>query len=91
MSRFSFLYRDQLPHRAIAVFMYLYDRANKEMQCFPAIPTIAHDLKLSESTVKRALGDLEKAGYLQRESRFRKLGGKSSNLYTLKTPPQSKI
>ena len=84
MSRFTFLYQAELPHRAIAVFMYLYDRANKEMQCFPAIPTIAHELKLSESTVKRALGDLEKAGYLERENRVRQSGGKSSNIYTLK-------
>ena len=88
MSRFSFLYRDELPHRAVSVYMYLYDRANKDMQCFPAIPTIAHELKLSESTVKRALGDLEKAGYIECENRFRKSGGKSSNIYTLKTPPQ---
>ena len=86
MSRFTFLYQAELPHRAIAVFMYLYDRANKEMKCFPAIPTIAHELKLSESTVKRALGDLEKGGFIEREHRFRQSGGKSSNVYTLNIP-----
>lgn len=87
MSRFSFLYRSELPSRAVAVYMYLYDRANKDGQCYPAIPTIAYELKLSRSTVKRALDDLQKAGFLIRESRYRTKGGNSSNLYTLKMPP----
>jgi len=87
MSRFSFLYCEALPHRAVAVYMYLYDRANKDRQCYPAILTIAYELKLSRSTVKRALDDLQKAGYIVRESRFRQKGGNSSNLYTLKMPP----
>lgn len=84
MSRLSFLYRSELPSRAIAVYMYLYDRANKNGQCYPAIPTIAYELKLSQSTVKRAIVDLEKAGYLTHENRFRKSGAKSSNLYYLR-------
>ena len=87
MSRLSFLYDGELSHRAVAVYMYLYDRANKDMQCWPAIPTIAKELKLSESTVKRSLGDLSKAGYIQKESRHRKKDGNSSTLYTL-TPPK---
>ena len=87
MGHLTFLYKGELPHRAIAVYMYLYDRANKDMQCWPAIPTIAYELKLSVSTVKRALGDLTKAGYIKKESRYRKKGGNSSTLYTL-TPPK---
>ena len=87
MSRFSFLYRSELPSRAVAVYMYLYDRANKDGQSYPAIPTIAYELKLSRSTVKRALDDLQKVGFLTRESRYRAKGGNSSNLYTLKMPP----
>lgn len=86
MSRLSFLYRDELPHRAVTVYMYLADRANKAGQCYPAIPTIAHEIKLSESTVKRALGDLLKAGYIKKERRYRKKGGNSSTLYTLLPP-----
>ena len=84
MPIFLKLYRDDLPHRAIAVFMYLYDRANKDMQCYPSIATIAYELNLSDSTVKRAIADLNKAGYLTKEHRFRHKGAKSSNLYTLK-------
>lgn len=52
--------------------------------CWPAIPTIAKELELSQSTVRRALQDLRKAGLLETEQRYRKHGGKSSLLYTLK-------
>lgn len=48
----------QLPHRAIVVYLYLYYRSNADGTCFPAIDTIAHDLKISRSTVKRAIDDL---------------------------------
>jgi Uncharacterized membrane-associated protein/domain len=81
MGYFTSIYAEDLPHRAKAVYMYLRDRADKNGQCYPAIPTIARDLKLSRSTVKRAIADLEKAGRLSREQRWRENGGKSSNLY----------
>lgn len=81
------IYSTNLPHRAIAVYMYLRDRADKNGQCFPAISTIASDLKMSKSTVKPALDDLEKAKYLCHERRYRQSGGNSSNLYLLSHPP----
>lgn len=86
MSSLSFLFKEDLPHRAVAVYMYLDGRANKQGQCWPSIPTIARELKLSVSTVKRALHDLENTGHLCREQRYRESGGKSSLLYTLKRP-----
>lgn len=46
--------------------MYLRDRADSEGKCWPGIKTIASDMRLSRSTVKRALTDLEQHGYLQR-------------------------
>ncbi|MEG2957350.1 MAG: helix-turn-helix domain-containing protein, partial [Christensenellaceae bacterium] len=46
--------------------------------------TIARELKLSRSTVKRAIDDLEQSGWLTKEQLWRTKGGKSSNLYTLK-------
>ena len=49
MSRLDFLYRQELPHRAVSVYTYLADRANKDGECWPAIPTIASELKLSQS------------------------------------------
>ncbi len=81
------IYAADLPHRAVTVFMYLKNRANKDRTCFPAIGTIASDLKLSKRTVERALADLEKAGLLERIHRFRSKGGKSSNLYRLLDDP----
>jgi DNA-binding MarR family transcriptional regulator len=83
MSYFYSLYSSELPHRARAVYMYLRDRADQDGKCYPAIGTIARELKLSRSTVKRAIADLEKSGYLRREQRWRENGGKSSNMFYL--------
>jgi len=64
MSYFGTIYADtELPSRARAVYMYLRDRSDAEGKCWPGIKTIASDMKLSRSTVKRAVSDLEKAGY----------------------------
>lgn len=84
MSRLDFLYRTELPHRAVAVYIYLADRTNKNNECWPAIPTIASDLKLSPSTVRRRIRDLRKAGLLETEQRYRTKDGKSSLLFRLK-------
>lgn len=86
MGYFTSLYSSELPHRARAVYMYLYDRSDKEGKCYPAIGTIARELKLSKSTVKRALADLEKSGYLRKEQRWRENGGKSSCMYYVEQP-----
>jgi DNA-binding MarR family transcriptional regulator len=80
---FSLLYSSELPHRARAVYMYLRDRADRDGKCYPAISTIAKELKLSRSTVKRAIADLERSGYLCKEQRWRENGGKSSNMFYL--------
>lgn len=75
----------ELPHRAVSVYIYLYDRANKDGECWPAIPTIASELKLSPSTVRRALHDLRKTGLIETEQRYREKGGKSSLLYKIRS------
>lgn len=64
MGYFEMIYRSELSHRARAVYMYLKDHADKDGQCWPGIRTIAAELKLSRSTVKRALDDLCKAGLI---------------------------
>jgi len=83
MGKLDRIYQMELPHRAISVYIYLDDRANKERECWPAIPTIAKDLSLSQSTVRRGLHDLRKAGLIQTEQRYRTKGGKSSLLFKL--------
>ena len=82
MGYFESVYADdRLPHRAKTVYMYLQDRMNSQRQCWPGIRRIADDLHLSRSTVKRALSELERSGYLRRERRHRESGGDTSNLY----------
>ena len=83
MSKYTFLYRTDLPHRAVSVYIYLADRANKDSECWPGIRTIAKELKLSESTVRRALNDLRQAGLVETEQRYRESGGSSSLLFKL--------
>lgn len=71
-------------HTGRLLCICIRDRADKDGKCYPAIGTIAKELKLSRSTVKRAIADLEKTGHLSKEQRWRENGGKSSLLYTVK-------
>lgn len=73
------LYQSDLPNRAIAVYLYLRGRANREGVCWPAVPTMARELKMSESTIRRALRDLVQEGFLKVEERQRESGADSSN------------
>lgn len=72
-----------LPHRAVAVYTYLYDRANKNGECWPSVNKIAGDIKLSPATVRRAIKDLKKSGLLEIQQRFREKGCKSSLLFQI--------
>lgn len=77
-------YESNLKSRALSVLIYLIDRSNKDLTCFPAIPTMAQQLHISISTVKRALSELVEAGFVEKDTRFReKNKGQTSNLYTL--------
>lgn len=84
INRLNRIYAADISSRCVNVYLYLYQRANKEGSCFPSINTICRDLKLSRSTIKRALSDLVKQGFLIRNDRYRENGGRSSNLYILK-------
>jgi DNA-binding MarR family transcriptional regulator len=87
MSYFKSIYTAppaELPHRARAVFMYLKDRAGNGTNCWPAVNTIAADLQLSRSTVKRALHDLVSFGLIEKEARYRENGSHTSNRLILK-------
>ena len=83
MGYFRKLYQSGLPPRAISVYMYLKDRTDKNGTCYPSIGTISKELVLSRNTVKRGIDDLVKAGFIQKETRLRDNGGRSSNLYRL--------
>lgn len=83
MAYFQNIYHSELSHRARTVYMYLKDHADKSGQCWPGIKTIAAELGLSRSTVKRALDDLCREGLISRDSRWRENGSLSSNLYKI--------
>lgn len=84
MSYFGTIYADpDISHRAMTVYMYLKDRSDAQSKCWPGIRTIGRDLKLSRSTVKRALNELTSKGYLTKEKRYRPNGSSTSNLYTV--------
>lgn len=65
-------------------YSYLAYRANKDGECWSAIPTIAREIKLSEATVRCGIRDLEKIGLVKTEQGYHTKGGKSSLLYKLK-------
>ena len=81
---FVSIYSDHLPSRAVTVYLYLTQRANAQGQCWPSERRIAKDLSMSKSTVRRAIEDLKRGGYLNTEPRYRKTGAKSSLLFTIK-------
>ena len=83
MSRLTFLYQMDLSHRAVAVYTYLYERANKNGECWPSVKTIAGDIKLSPATVRRAIKDLRKVGLIETKQQYRENGDKSSLLIKL--------
>ena len=83
MPYFTKLYQADLPHRAKLVYIYLHDRMDSERKAWPGLNTIAKDLSVSLSTVKRAVKDLEKAGLIRKEPHFRKNGSATSNRYYL--------
>lgn len=83
MSRLDYLYRMNIPHRAFAVYQYLYDRANKNGECWPSVNRIAKDIKMSPSTVRRAIKDLRKAELIETKQRYRYYGEYSSLMYRL--------
>lgn len=86
MGRLNFLYCMDLPHRAKLVYLYLYDRKNKDNVTWPGLNTIARELSLSRSTVKRAIQDLEHVGLVRKEAHYRQNGSATSNRYYLLQP-----
>ena len=82
MSYFNKIYGDpELSSKAKLVLLYLHDRANKKGESWYSINTIARNIGLSRSTVKRALTELIRQRYVEKMPRFREDGGRTSNRY----------
>lgn len=73
-----------LSHKAVAVYCYLANRADKNGECYPSVRRIAEDLSINKSTVFRAFNELEEQGLLEREARYHTQGGQRSSLYRIK-------
>ncbi len=65
------------------VYIYLSKIADKDGYCFPFYRTIAKKCSISESTVAKAIRELEEAGLLTKRQRVSRRGG-SSNLYQVR-------
>ena len=72
-----------LSHKAVSVYCYLANCADKNGECYPSVRRIAEDLSVNKSTVFRAFNELEKNG-LEREARYHTQGGQRSSLYRIK-------
>ena len=78
------IYDLSLPHRAISVYCYLCERADRRGQCFPTVGRIASDIGLCRTTVFKALNDLEARDLITRQRRYDTHGAMRSSLYTVK-------
>lgn len=65
------------------VFIALADCANSEGECYPSIPTIAKKCSMSESSVYRAIKELQKMNMIEKENRVHKDGRNRSNIYQI--------
>ena len=85
MSYFNEVYNDpELSAKAKQVLVYLHDRANQDGESWYAIGTMAKELSLSRSTIKRALAELIRQGRVEKQARFRENGGCTSNDYRVR-------
>ena len=80
MSKFNFIYAEDLSHREKTVYIYLRDRADASGVCWPGIKTIAGEL---------ALADLEHRQLIEKRQRYRANGSLTSNLYRLTAAKKS--
>ena len=63
ITKFKYLKPDERNHfGGYAEYIATREGVEKIDECWPAIPTIATDLKLSLSTVRRGIRDLKKSG-----------------------------
>lgn len=72
------------------IYIYLSRIADKNGYCFPFYKTIAKRCSISESTVAKAIRELEEAGLLNKKQRVSRRGG-SSNLYQVRKISSQRI
>lgn len=83
MSNHPEIFKSKITSHSKSVYLYLERYGARNKQCFHSIKTIAKGLNISERTVNRSLNELESSGFIIRVHRYRKDGGKTSNLYEI--------
>lgn len=74
-------------HRALQIYAALAVYRNyKTSVCTPSVNTLANNLNVSASTVKRGLEELCEIGLIEKRARYKDHGGKNSCQYRLLTP-----
>ena len=84
MKELEMIFRDDVSFRAQCIYRYLRYRQGKNEYCYQSHKTIARDNKCSVSTVKRAIDELVKKGYIEKINQRRPNGSKTSNRYICK-------
>jgi DNA-binding transcriptional regulator YhcF (GntR family) len=70
---------------AFTVYAALTTYSDNAGECFPAQKTLAKDLRISESTIRRAIGELEAKGVITVLRRKKKDGSNYPNSYMVNT------
>lgn len=83
MAAMRWAWQQALAPPAKLLLMALADRADAQGVCWPSIPTLAQQCRLSPRTVQRLLQELAAAALLRTEPRFRADGSRTSNRYSL--------
>lgn len=76
-----------LSSRAKLVYCCLAHYANRDLESFPSVHTIAAACGVSDNTCRSGLRELQAAGLLCRENRHDENGARQTDLYTLDAPP----
>ncbi|MFV0519931.1 MAG: helix-turn-helix domain-containing protein [Lachnospirales bacterium] len=77
------IYKSSVSSKSVLIYNYLKTCSNENNASYPSIKTIALNTKLSVSSVKRGIEELCTNDFLEVKNRYRKNGGKSSNLYEI--------
>lgn len=72
-----------MSRKAAAVLHNLAMHSNKKDECFPALKTIAKEVKMSVRSVQRALDELLEAGLITKKHNYRANGSQTSNIYKI--------
>lgn len=68
------------PNAYVTLLLYVLGQwAGPDGSCFPAVETIAEKMRCSVSQARKSLAEAESLGFVRREERTRRDGGKSSN------------